>query len=119
MTLKPANLYRQLPSLNSGETFQELWRQANLRVELIQSSDSPLPDLYDQEQDEWVLLLEGRALLEVNGQPLALGPGDHLVIPAHTPHRVLETHPEPRCLWLAVHLHPHPLIEGGPAPGAP
>lgn len=114
MNLKVANLYHSLPSLSTGERFQELWRRAQLRVELIQSSATPARNLYDQEQDEWVLLLEGRALLEVNGEHLALGPGDHLVIPAHTPHRVLETHPEPRCLWLAVHLHPQPLPDPEP-----
>jgi cupin 2 domain-containing protein len=52
------------------------------------------------------MLVEGRAVLEVAGRRVSLSPGDYLVIPAHTPHRVLETHPEPRCLWLAVHLYP-------------
>jgi uncharacterized RmlC-like cupin family protein len=33
-----------------------------------------------------------------------LRPGDHLLIPAGLPHRVLATSDEPRCLWLAVHL---------------
>jgi len=30
--------------------------------------------------------------------------GDYLFIPAHTPHRVVETSAEPQCIWLAVHL---------------
>ena len=50
--------------------------------------------------------MQGQATLEVSGETLALGPGDHLFIPAHTLHRVLATSAEPPCLWLAVHLHP-------------
>ena len=77
-----------------------------LRIERIVSSASPDPVVYDQTQDEWVILLEGSATLEIAGEPIDLGPGDHLFIPAHTPHRVLATRPEPRCVWLAVHLYP-------------
>ena len=50
--------------------------------------------------------LEGnRARLWVAGTETVLGPGDYLFIPAHTPHRVLETSDTPPCLWLAVHVH--------------
>jgi cupin 2 domain-containing protein len=100
------NLFADLPDLQAGEFFQDLWRRGRVRIERILSGDSPNPVLYDQEQEEWVLLLEGRAVLELAGERIDLGPGDHLVIPAHTPHRVLETRPDPRCLWLAVHLYP-------------
>ncbi len=100
------NFFTNSPVPVPGESCEDLWRQANLRVERISSSASPDPGLYDQEQDEWVMLVEGRAVLEVAGERVPLSPGDFLVIPAHTPHRVLETHPEPRCLWLAIHLYP-------------
>ncbi|MBK8637564.1 MAG: cupin domain-containing protein [Chromatiaceae bacterium] len=104
--MNPVNFFTNSPAPVFGESCEDLWRQANLRVERISSSASPDPGLYDQEQDEWVMLVEGRAVLEVAGRRVPLSPGDHLVIPAHTPHRVLETHPEPRCLWLAVHFYP-------------
>jgi len=100
------NLYADLTDLAAGETFDDLWRQGHLRIERILSSAQPEPVLYLQEQDEWVLLLEGQALLEVNGERINLVAGDYLLIPARTPHRVLATHPDPRCLWLAVHLYP-------------
>jgi cupin 2 domain-containing protein len=51
-----------------------------------------------------VLLLQGQATLELDGQPVELRAGDHVLIPAHLPHRVLATSASPRCLWLAVHL---------------
>ena len=104
--MNPVNFFTHSPGPVSWVSCGDLWRQANLRVERISSSASPDSGLYDQEQDEWVMLVEGRAVLEVAGRRVPLSPGDYLVIPAHTPHRVLETHPEPRCLWLAVHLYP-------------
>lgn len=106
------NLFAELPAPPTGEVFAELLRleltpsQSGGRVwiERIVSSATPEPVLYDQSQDEWVLLLQGRARLWVDGVERVLGPGDYLFIPAHRPHRVLETSAEPRCVWLAVHI---------------
>jgi cupin 2 domain-containing protein len=104
--MTPANLFAALPCPTSGEVFETLLRQRNLVIERIASSDNPDQSLYDQDQDEWVLLVQGQATLELDGQPLELGPGDHLFVPAHTPHRVLQCSQQPPCLWLAVHLYP-------------
>lgn len=100
------NLLSGLTDPEDGEVFSDLLRWRNLRIERIISGALPDNRLYDQEQDEWVVLLEGRAVLEVSGTKIRLSPGDNLFIPAHTPHRVLETYPEPCCVWLAVHLYP-------------
>ena len=100
------NLFADLREPATGEDFAELLRLRNLRIERIVSSASPDSALYDQAQDEWVILLEGRATLQIAGATVDLGPGDYLCIPAHTPHRVLATVPAPRCVWLAMHLLP-------------
>ncbi len=100
------NLFAGARAPDSGESFSELLSCRNVSIERILSSDTPASVLYDQEQDEWVLLLEGRATLEMAGEIFDLAPGDHVFIPARTPHRVTATFPEPRCLWLAVHIHP-------------
>jgi len=100
------NLFERLPNPATGEAFDRILRGRNLIIERIVSSDTPEPTLYDQIQDEWVLLVQGRATLELAGDPLTLGPGDHVFIPAHTPHRVLRTSRNPTCVWLAVHLYP-------------
>ncbi|MCG6896639.1 MAG: cupin domain-containing protein [Thiocapsa sp.] len=105
------NLFRDLPEIERGEAFNELLSCANVRIERILSSDTPEPVLYDQVQDEWVCLLRGEAELWVNGETVRMGPGDYRFIPARTPHRVVTTSTEPRCLWLAVHIRrgPPPL----------
>jgi glyoxylase I family protein len=86
----------------SGEIFEELLRFRNVRIERITSSALPDAREYDQEHDEWVMLVQGQARLEVAGKTVELGPGDHLLLPAHTRHRVLET--SPGALWIAVHV---------------
>lgn len=101
---KTGNLFADLARPETGELFTELLRCRNVSIERISSSHAPDPVLYDQAQDEWVILLEGRATLEIGDEKLELVPGDHLYIPARTPHRVTATFPEPRCLWLAVHI---------------
>jgi cupin 2 domain-containing protein len=105
-SLIPGNLFAALPALHAGEVFEEILRCRNVRVERIVSSARPAPSLYDQPQDEWVCLLQGEAELWVAGQAIHLKPGDHYFIPAHTPHRVVRTSPEPPCIWLAVHIDP-------------
>lgn len=107
------NLFEGLAVPAAGEVFEDLLvlpgaggaGAGRVRIERIRSSAAPEPVLYDQSQDEWVLLLQGRARLWVAGTETMLGPGDYLFIPAHTPHRVLETSETPPCLWLAVHVH--------------
>jgi cupin 2 domain-containing protein len=106
-----ANLFDGIPSPATGEVFETLLRHRNLHIERIASSATPEPVLYDQAQDEWVVLMQGLATLEIAGETVDMGPGDYLFIPAHTPHRVLSTSGAPPCVWLAVHLHP----DGPPA----
>lgn len=106
--LQSGNLFADQAAPQTGEVFTELLQlgrpEGQVRIERILSSATPEPTLYDQTQTEWVVLLQGRAKLWVAGEELDLGPGDYLLIPAHTPHRVVETSAEPRCIWLAVHL---------------
>jgi cupin 2 domain-containing protein len=101
--LQRGNLYggEQPPQ---GELFKTLAKLRQVKIERILSSSSPDQALYDQAQDEWVALLRGQATLEVAGEALELAEGDYLVLPAHTPHRVLAA--SAGALWLAVHVGP-------------
>jgi cupin 2 domain-containing protein len=78
----------------------------SVRIERIVSrGHSSQPGFwYDQTDNEWVVLLSGRARLLFEGEPdpISLGPGDYLDIPAHTRHRVEWTDPDQDTVWLAV-----------------
>ncbi|TNF36722.1 MAG: cupin domain-containing protein [Deltaproteobacteria bacterium] len=99
-----ANLYDDDAAPPEGERFEVLRQVGPVVIERIVSSASPGPGLYVQAQDEWVVLVRGTAVVELDGEPHALAAGDHLFIPARTPHRVRET--SAGALWLAVHVHP-------------
>ena len=86
------------------ELFLELLTHRNLVVEQILSGEGVAPAEYVQDQDEWVLLLEGGATLDVGGERVELGSGDWVFLPAGVPHTVVGT--EGGTSWLAVHLHP-------------
>ncbi len=104
MATKVYNLLADLPVAAEGEVFEDLLRRGPVRIERILSIGEPDDVLYDQDQDEWVLLLQGDARLWVDGEDLRLGPGDAVFIPAHTRHRVTATTRDPPCIWLAIHI---------------
>jgi len=86
----------------TSEAFTTLIKHKNIKITRIISSDSPENIEYIQDEDEWVVLLEGRAKLLIDKEEKILEKGDTLLIPSNTPHKVLET----ACgtLWLAVHI---------------
>ena len=87
----------------TGERFDTLLSHHNLVIERIVSSSAIDPAPCVQTQDEWVTLLHGTATLEVDGESVSLQAGDHLFLPAGTPHMVTQV--SEGALWLAVHLH--------------
>jgi cupin 2 domain-containing protein len=87
----------------TGEEFSTLLQDKNVKIVRIVSSDDIEPVEYRQEEDEWIVLLEGEAEMEIDGRWRVLKRGDTLFLPAHTPHRVLRT--ARGTLWLAVHIY--------------
>lgn len=64
---------------------------------------------YDQDEDEWVAVLAGEAVLEYeDGSTEALAAGDWAWLPAHRKHRVAATAADRPTVWLAVFLAPDP-----------
>jgi cupin 2 domain-containing protein len=88
-----------------GERVVQLAKFPALTVEQILSGSLPEPVSFDQDFDEWVLLLEGRAKLVVAGEEVELESGEWLLLPAGCPHTVVET--QPGTSWLAL------LLSGG------
>ena len=103
--MKAANFFAGAERPEAGEWIDSLCGCRNVRIERINSAAGLQSRSYDQEQDEWVMLLEGKARLEVDGEVVEMAPGDYLYLPARTPHKVLSTVTAPRCLWLAVHVN--------------
>lgn len=100
------NLLSNLPADLPDELIETLARSAHVRIERIVSRGhaSPPGFWYDQEQNEFVVLVSGRARLAfADGTPaIDLAPGDWLDIPAHKKHRVEWTDPVRETVWLAV-----------------
>ena len=101
------NIFKNIPDNLPEELFQEILKTENIKVERIVSKGHSSPDnfWYDQEENEWVILLKGSAglLFEEDGKFVILKPGDYINIPSHTKHRVEWTDPDTETVWLAIH----------------
>lgn len=104
--MKLANLFQHIPQQLPEELVDNLAASGQVRIERIVSRGhrSPPGFWYDQDQQEWVVLLKGRASLLIDGKdaPVVLMPGDYLNIPAHVRHRVESTSTTEDTVWLAV-----------------
>jgi cupin 2 domain-containing protein len=101
------NLFDDLPRQADEEVFTELLSRKGVRIERIVSTgqSTPAGEPYNQEHDEWVLLVSGSAGLWIEGDgERDLHPGDYVFIPAHRSHRVTWTAKAEPTVWLAVHL---------------
>ena len=100
------NLFTGIPPQLSEELVTVLCRAKGVRIERIVSEGQRSPDgfWYDQNRHEWVVVLEGRAAIEFEGEPelVELERGSYLNIPAHTRHRVAWTSPTEKTIWLAI-----------------
>jgi len=107
------NIFNDIPASLPDEAVDVLASGASCRVERIVSHGRVSPDghaspdgfWYDQDDDEWVMVISGRARLAFEGdaEAIELGPGDYVNIPAHCRHRVDWTDPDSDTVWLAVH----------------
>jgi cupin 2 domain-containing protein len=105
------NLLKDLPAAAPDEVFETLLARPGVKLERIVSRGQITPEgeWYDQDQDEWVLLLAGAARLTIQTAGAGedekdLAPGDALLLPAHCRHRVSWTDPQRPTVWLALHL---------------
>ena len=98
------NLFIDASPPPTGERFDTLLEHKNLVIERISSSSDIETKLYVQPQDEWVLLVQGTAVMEIDGKTQPLATGDYVFLPAGTPHSVKSV--SDGAMWLAVHLHP-------------
>jgi len=100
------NIFEGIPRDLQHESFESLVEDPRVRIERIISKGhtAPASGWYDQEQNEWVMVLRGEAVLAFeDGASATLKAGDFVNIPAHKKHKVQWTNPDVETIWLAVH----------------
>jgi cupin 2 domain-containing protein len=102
-----SNLFDDLPARLPAERVDVLVTAPGVRIERIVSTGHVTPpgEWYEQDTDEWVVVLRGRARLRIEGEADArdLHAGDHVLLRAHVRHRVEWTDDDAPTVWLAVH----------------
>ena len=101
------NLFTDIPKLAAEELFTTVLERPGCRIERIVSYGQCSPEgfWYDQAWNEWELLVQGTAEIDLVDRRVALSPGNHLFIPAGQKHRVTRTDTDPPTIWLAIHLN--------------
>lgn len=103
--VRRGSLVGPVPGALPEELVEALARWPGGRIERIVSRGHVTPegDWYDQDEDEFVLLVSGAARLALeDGESIKLAPGDWLELPAHLRHRVEWTPLDRDTVWLAV-----------------
>ena len=100
------NLLQPIPALLPDELFEDIVKTDGVRIERIVSRGhcSEEDDWYNQDEHEWVMVVQGEAVLhfEQGNRKVRLNAGMHIDIPAHCRHRVDWTTPDTETIWLAV-----------------
>ena len=99
------NFFENIPNKCENEIIEVLQSNKNCRIERIISDGHSSEEnfWYKQEQNEWVIVLEGSAELEFENQIVKnMKKGDYIFIPAEKKHRVKSTDSNKKTIWLAI-----------------
>ena len=103
------NIFKDIPSGLPDELVERIAGDAEkgIIIERIISRRhaSPPGFWYDQDKNEFVIVLKGKAglLFKDRDKLIEMSPGDYIEIPAHRLHRVEWTSAEEETIWLAIH----------------
>jgi cupin 2 domain-containing protein len=101
------SLFEGIPAECPEELFETLCSAKNIKIERIVSKGQASPEgfWYDQEQNEFLLVVQGSAGLKIEGEDyvVVLKAGEYLNIGSHVRHRVEWTDSSCKTIWLAVH----------------
>lgn len=96
------NIYEMPKFPINEEVITILEQNDRVRIERIISTGQQSA-WYDQEETEFLILLEGRAQLVFEDKTMiTMEKGDTLQISPHQKHRVAYTSTDPPCIWLCV-----------------
>lgn len=98
------NIFDEIPVDKSEEKFFEIFKDEKIKIEKIVSNGqkSPQDFWYEQEKNEFVLVMEGFAIVEFEDFEVELKKGDCLNIKAYQKHRVKFTTLDETTIWFAV-----------------
>ena len=98
------NIFEQIIVDKNEEKFFEIFKNKTIKIEKIVSNGQKSPEnfWYEQEKSEFILLLEGFAILEFEDFEVELFKGDCLNIEAFKKHRVKFTSLDEPTIWFAV-----------------
>ena len=102
--MKKYNIFEQIIVNKNEEKFFEVFKNETIKVEKIVSNGQKSPEnfWYEQEKSEFILLLEGFAILEFENRVVELKKGDCLNIEAYQKHKVKFTSLDEPTIWFAV-----------------
>ena len=83
------------------EIVEMLKENENVRIEKIISTGQTT-DWMEQEQEEFVILIQGEAIIEYKNKKQELSAGDTVIIKKNEKHRVAYTSENPCCIWICV-----------------
>ena len=93
----------KLPEIEEEEIVDILKENRDVKIERIISTGQD-SDWMVQEKREYVLLIQGNAVIEFNDKTVEMKSGDTLFIEKSERHRVAYTSESPCCIWFCVHF---------------
>ncbi|MEN8717413.1 MAG: cupin domain-containing protein [Sulfurovum sp.] len=102
------NIFENIKVNKDKEQFNDIINTKDVRIERIVSNGqtSEQDFWYDQNENEFVVVLKGRAILQIKQnneiKEYVLNEGDYLNIQANIKHRVKYTSLDEPTVWLAV-----------------
>ena len=101
------NIFSDIQKQAPDEVLETILQTGQFKIERIISHGHATTEgeWYDQDRNEWVLVLKGNTglLFEGNDKTVIMKTGDYINIPAHQKHRVEWTDPEEETVWLTIH----------------
>ena len=93
----------KLPEIEEEEIVDILKENENVKIERI-ISRGQVSDWMVQEKREYVLLIQGNAVIEFNDKTVEMKSGDTLFIEKMERHRVGYTSENPCCIWFCIYF---------------
>lgn len=94
------NIYAIPDPEEGNESFIPLHQTSTLKIEAIRSRLTHAGEEYNQEEDEWVVLIRGSAKMAIGDSEYIFRAGDSFFLERHTRHQVISTSDD--ALWIGV-----------------